>query len=459
MAEVDSRLSDVPALLRDTAKRCQVPGAALAVLHGDALFEAATGVVNVRAGVEATTDSVFEIGSITKVWTTTLVMQLVDEGRVELDAPVRRYLPELALADRAAAESITVRMLLTHTSGIDGDFFQSTGRGDDAVERYVLACAALPQLHPPGALWSYCNAGFVLAGRIVEKLRGCTWDEALRRHLLAPLGTEGMGTLPEHALRFRAAIGHFMHPKSGHVVVAPLWPDPRSSGPAGATPFAFARDLCRFARMHLDGGMAAGGARVLSEASLREMQKPQVRLPPTQRNADGWGLGWMLFDWCGQRVIGHDGGTAGQFAFLRVVPEQRVAVALLTNGGDAGSLYREIFAHVLGVLCGIALPPLPEANPNVVVDLTRFVGRYERLAARLDIALEDGRLVVRQHWSRPPFPVPDPPPLPLELIDERTLLVRLPPTGTPIAESFLEFDGAGRPQYVLAGARLHRRVA
>jgi len=457
MAEVDSRLGDVPALLRDTAKRCKVPGAALAVLHGDAVFEAASGVVNIRTGVEATSDSVFEIGSITKVWTTTLVMQLVDEGRIELDAPVRRYLPELALADRAAAESITVRMLLTHTSGIDGDFFQSTGRGDDAVERYVLACAALPQLHPPGALWSYCNAGFVLAGRIVETLRGGTWDEALRRHLLAPLGTEGMGTLPEQALRFRAAIGHFLHPKTGQVVLAPLWPNPRSSGPAGATPFAFARDLCRFARMHLDGGTASGGARVLSEVSVRAMQEPQLALPPSSP-ANAWGLGWMLFDWSGQRVIGHDGGTAGQFAFLRVVPERRVAVALLTNGGDAGSLYREIFAHVLGRLCGIALPPLPEANPDLAVDLTRFVGRYERLAASLDIALEDRGLVLRQHWSRMPFPVPDPPPLPLELIDANTLLVRVPPLGTPAAASCLEPDAAGRPRYVLANGRLHRRV-
>ena len=452
MAEIDVQL------LHDAAKRCQVPGAALAVLHGEAVFEAATGVVNMQSGVETTTDSVFEIGSITKLWTTTLLMQLVDEGRVELDAPVRRYLPELALADLAAAEAITVRMLLTHTSGIDGDFFQSTGRGDDAVERYVLACSALPQLHPPGAGWSYCNAGFVLAGRIVEKLRGCTWDEALRRHLLAPLGTEGMGTLPEQALRFRAAVGHFLHPKTGVVAPAPPWPDPRASGPAGATPFAFARDLCRFARMHLDGGVAADGTRVLAEASVRAMQAMQVPLPHARRMVDAWGLGWMLFDWSGQRVIGHDGGTAGQYAFLRVVPERRVAVALLTNGGDAPGLYREVFAHVLGTLCGIALPPPLEANPHVAVDLGRFVGHYERLAASLDIALEDGRLVARQHWTRPPFHVPDPPPLPLELVDEHTLLVRMPPTGTPSPVSCLEPDAAGRFRYVLAGARLHRRV-
>lgn len=457
MAEVDPRLEGLPARLADAAKRARVPGAALAVLHGDALFESATGVVNAKTGVEATPDSVFEIGSITKVWTTSLVLQLVEEGRVELDAPVRRYLPELALADRAAAESITVRMLLTHTSGIDGDFFQPAGRGDDAVERYVLACAALPQLHRPGALWSYCNAGFVLAGRIVEKLRGCTWDEALRRHLLEPLATEGMGTFPEQALRFRAAVGHFLHPKTGAIVAAPIWPEPRASGPAGATPFAFARDLCRFARAHLDGGVTGRGGRVLGEASVRAMQERQVELPPGQL-ANAWGLGWMLFDWSGQRVIGHDGGTAGQAAFLRVVPERRVAVALLTNGGDPGALYREVFAHVLGELCGIALPPLPEANPDLAIDPSRFVGRYERLAASLDVALEDGRLVATQRWQRPPFPVPDPPPFPIELVDERTLLMRLPPTGTPAAVSCLELDGAGRPGYLLAGGRLHRRV-
>ena len=349
-------------------------------------------------------------------------------------------------------------MLLTHTSGIDGDFFQTAGRGDDAVERYVLACAALPQLHRPGAAWSYCNAGFVLAGRIVEKLRGCSWDDALRRHLLEPLATEGMGTFPERALRFRAAVGHFLHPKRGEIVLAPLWPEPRASGPAGATPFAFARDLCRFARMHLEGGVAQSGGRVLAEASVRAMQERQVELPPAQL-ANGWGLGWMLFDWSGQRVIGHDGGTAGQYAFLRVVPERRVAIALLTNGGDAGSLYREVFAHVLGAVCGIALPPLPEANPTLSTDPSRYTGRYERLATSLDLALEDGKLVARQRWLRPPFPTPDPPPFPVELVDERTLLMRLPPAGTPAAVSCLELDAGGRPGYLLAGGRLHRRVA
>ncbi|MEU0486390.1 serine hydrolase domain-containing protein, partial [Streptosporangium sp. NPDC006013] len=120
----------------EAARRHGVPGAALAVWAGGELVEVATGVVNRNTGVETTTDSVFQVGSTTKVWTAALVMQLVDEGLVELDRPVRDYLPEFAVAD-GAEKAITVRHLLTHTGGFDGDLFEDTGRGDDCLDRYV----------------------------------------------------------------------------------------------------------------------------------------------------------------------------------------------------------------------------------------------------------------------------------------------------------------------------------
>src|SRR5262245_40443301 len=110
--------AELSASLADALKRHRVPGAALAIFAGESLREAAAGVVNARTGVEATPDAVFEIGSITKVFTTTLALQLADEGRLELDAPLRRYLPELVLADPDAAAQVTIRHLLTHTSGI-----------------------------------------------------------------------------------------------------------------------------------------------------------------------------------------------------------------------------------------------------------------------------------------------------------------------------------------------------
>src|SRR6478735_2990526 len=156
-----------------------VPGATIAVLKDGEIVEAAAGVLSTATQVEVTTDSVFQIGSITKVWTTTLVMQLVDDGLLDLDAPIRTYLPGFRLADDAAAGSITTRQLLSHQAGFEGDVFTDTGRGEDAIEKYVDAIAGLPQLFAPGELFSYNNAGFSVLGRLVEVLRGESWEEAL----------------------------------------------------------------------------------------------------------------------------------------------------------------------------------------------------------------------------------------------------------------------------------------
>src|SRR6201986_1633320 len=135
-------------------------------------------------------------------------MQLVDEGKLDLDAPVAEVLPELRLADAEVAKTVTMRHLLNHTSGIDGDVFTDTGRGDDCVEKYVGLMADIKPNPPLGAPWSYCHSGFVLAGRVIEKLTGLTWDAALREKLYVPLGLKHTVTLPEEALLFRTAAGH-----------------------------------------------------------------------------------------------------------------------------------------------------------------------------------------------------------------------------------------------------------
>src|SRR5213078_3078408 len=118
------------------------------VLQDGKITQAAAGVINLDTGVEATTDTLFQIGSISKVWTTTVIMQLADEGKLDLDAPVQTYLPGFKVADPEVSAAVTLRHLLTHTSGIDGDHFEDFGRGDDCLERYVDACATLGQTHP-----------------------------------------------------------------------------------------------------------------------------------------------------------------------------------------------------------------------------------------------------------------------------------------------------------------------
>src|SRR5579875_3940922 len=186
-ADVTAWITDrLPELLREN----EVPGAAIAVYADGEVFDFASGVLSKGTGVEATTESLFQIGSITKVWTATLVMQLVDDGLIELDAPVQKYLPDFALADQTAASTLTVRQLLSHTAGFEGDVFTDTGMGDDCVEKYVASLETDAQLFPPGELFSYNNAGFCVLGRLVELLREKPFDECLRERLFAPLGLE-----------------------------------------------------------------------------------------------------------------------------------------------------------------------------------------------------------------------------------------------------------------------------
>jgi CubicO group peptidase (beta-lactamase class C family)/predicted alpha/beta-fold hydrolase len=368
------------------AGRHRVPGATLGILRvrpggDDELVEAAHGVVNKDTGVATTTDTVFQIGSISKVWTATVVMQLVDEGLLDLDAPVIDVLPEFRLADPEVTKQVTMRHLLTHTSGIDGDVFTDTGRGDDCLEKYVAVLAGQTQNHPLGATWSYCNAGLSVAGRVIEKLTGGTWDAAVRARLFGPLGLRRTGTLPEEALAHRTAIGHV-----------------------------------------------------------------------------GEDLGWIRFGWDGHRLIGHDGNTIGQSAFLRLLPEQGLAVTLLTNGGNARDLYDELYREIFAEVAGVAMPhPIaPPAEP-VHVDFQRHLGTYERASVRIDVLERDGGPVMRTTITGPiaelvPEPIQEYPMVPLDgnlfLVKDPSAQNWAPVTfyALPTGERYLHFGARATPK-------------
>ena len=156
------------ARLNELATEANVPGAALGIWSGGQEILAAHGVLNSATQVPVTADSVFQVGSITKIWTATMMMQLIDEGLLSLDTTVSEVLPGARLGTADVGGQVTVRHLLTHTSGIDGDVFTDTGRGDECVERYVGLLAEVPSVFTPGATYSYCNSGYVLLGRIIE---------------------------------------------------------------------------------------------------------------------------------------------------------------------------------------------------------------------------------------------------------------------------------------------------
>ncbi|MCS7475649.1 serine hydrolase domain-containing protein [Umezawaea endophytica] len=388
---LDERL---PSLLR----KYDVPGAAWAVRQGDQVVDGAAGLLSRATGVEATTDSVFQIGSITKLWTSTLVLQLVDEGSVDLDEPVRAYLPEFRVADESATERITVRQLLNHTAGFEGDIFIDTGVGDDCVEKYVATLHDVPQLFPPGERFSYNNAGYCVLGRLVEVVRGKPYDVCLREHLITPLGLTHAATGPYEAIMFRAAVGHVEQEPGAGYVPAPMWAMARSNAPAGSMLAMRPRDLVAFARMHLDDGQAADGTRVLAAGTAARMHEREVDLPELGLMGTSWGLGFERFDTPDGPIIGHDGNTIGQAAFLRIVPESGLVVALLTNGGDAMALHHDIVGHVFAELTDVALPalPAPPVEPQSI-DAERFTGTYSASVFDLTVSQDaDQRIWIEQ---------------------------------------------------------------
>ncbi|NUP03579.1 MAG: beta-lactamase family protein, partial [Nonomuraea sp.] len=338
--------------LAELIEKFRVPGASVAYWHEGEIHREAGGLLNLGTGVEATPDALFQAGSVTKVWTTAQIMLLIEEGRLDLGTRVADLVPGID-------GRVTVEQLLTHTSGIDGDFFHDTGRGDDCLEKYVALLAARPLTHPPGATHSYSNGAFSVAGRLVELITGKVWDTALRDQLIDPLGLTGTWTLPEDVIRFRAATGHLGEANTP----TPTWAIMRSNSPAGQI-CATASDLVRFGRSFVEGGGP------LSPASVEAMASPRVELPEPVFGTH-WGLGWILDTWDGARVLLHGGNTIGQAAMLWAVPSTGTVVALLANGGDTEGLFHALAGELFPRLCGLTPPAAPRPpDPPSPADLT-----------------------------------------------------------------------------------------
>ncbi|MEY9940702.1 serine hydrolase domain-containing protein [Streptacidiphilus sp. MAP5-3] len=359
-----------------------VPGAQIAVLADGEIHDEAAGVLSLHTRVETTTDSVFKIGSITKIWTATLVQQLVNDGVLDLDRPVRDYMPGFRLSDPAATEVLTARHLLTHTGGIDGNHFTDTGRNDDAIEKFVATLADADHLLPPGTLFSYSNSGYVVLGRLVELLRSKPFHDVLRERLATPLGLTTVATTTYEAILHRAAIGHVE--TDGELAPTKSWAVRYFSTPSGSHLAMSARDLLKFVHLHL------------TDPALAELRNPQLEsVPDFGGGVRGWGLGWMLY---GDGTVGHTGVSKGQKAFLRVVPSAGVAVAVLTNSSGTEALAHEIFSTVLGDLTGAETAPLPvpPAHPPLL-DVDRMCGTYRSTLYDITLTVEDDRAFLIRH--------------------------------------------------------------
>ncbi len=441
-----SRFEEVLDVARSSLDELSVPGVALGILSEGEEETAGLGVTSLENPLEVTPDTLFQIGSITKTYTATAIMSLVEQGSVGLDEPVRAYLPDFKLVEEDVAALVTIRHLLTHTGGWLGDYFDDLGPGDDALARMVERIADVPQLTPLGEVWSYNNSGFYLAGRVIEVVTELPFEQALRELVLDPLGLESSFFFADEVITRRFVVGHTLNEQQETIVARP-WSIGRAAHPAGGI-VSNVRDLLRYARFWIDGGD------LLTPESVAEMLRPHVSIGG---EFDAVGLAWFLRAFDGVKTIGHGGGTKGQVTWLGIAPEQGFALVVLTNHDYGGVVGQRVVEMAFETYFGVREPELQEIQlePGRVQD---YLGRYESNMADVVLAQTDGRLELRLE-PKGGFPTPDtppeptPPPVPFAFAGEQEIFV---PEGVFKGEraAFLR-DDDGRIAWLRLGGRVY----
>lgn len=371
-----------------------VPGYVAGIYRAGELEIRAHGIANVTTDAPMRPDTGFLFGSITKVMTTTLVLQQVERGVLDLDAPVVKYLPEFELAVPGAAARILVRHLLSHDSGIDADLLfpdHSPGDGSSALAAYLEGLRACGTLFEPGEHVSYSNGGMIVAGRLLEVATGLPYPSLLARDVFGPAGMTTATTSAADAILRSTAIGHFPDLSVSPPAARPteMFMLPETWGPAGATPIGTVTDLIALGRMHLNAGVAPTGARVLSAASVAAMHTVQhdMGLP----NVPPVGLGLLLVPFGEVTVLSMSGSSPGGVAVLAVVPELDLVFAAFGNAPQALALHDDLLLSLIRERVPVSFRPFDV----VPAELDRYAGTYRSHQLRVDVTVIDGMLEER----------------------------------------------------------------
>ena len=344
----------IDAYINRHMNRLNVPGAALAIVEGDQIVHL-RGLGRARPGGEAPSPRTpFIVGSLTKSFTALAVMQLVDTGKIELDAPVQRYLHWFRVADPEAISRMTVRHLLNQTSGLSqlpgvlllADLDQSLG----ARERQARGLATLKLTRSPGAAFEYSNLNYALLGLIIEAASGVSYEAYVQDHIFGPLDMRHSHTSRADAERNGLAVGHRYW--ISVPIAAPDLPIPRGSVPAGGL-ISSTQDMAQYLIAYLNDGRYRGG-HVISPQGIAELHLPAAPIEFMGKPAGAYGMGWIVDDVRQTRILWHDGVVPDFYAYMALVPETKKGVVLLINANHLLMTFalREVGAGVGALLVG-----------------------------------------------------------------------------------------------------------
>ena len=356
----DASYHAIDAYVERQRQRLNIPGISLAIVEGDQIVHL-RGFGRARPGGKAPTPQTpFFIGSLTKSFTALAVMQLVEAGKIELDAPIQCYLPWFRVADAEASVQMTVRHLLNQTSGLPTlpgelcltDFDDNPA----AIERQVRALATLKLTQPVGSKCQYSNLNYNILGLIVETTSGESYADYIQNHLITPLGMSQSYTAKTTAQRNGLALGHrhwFSLP-----LPAPDMPVPHGSLPSGQL-ISSAEDMAHYLIAHLNGGRY-GDVQILSSAGIEELHRGVKEYITWGISSGLYGMGWFDIDIGQTKTFSHGGNVPDFSAFMALVPAQKRGIILLANADPYGlpPVMEEVGLNLTALLAGQQPAPI-----------------------------------------------------------------------------------------------------
>jgi D-alanyl-D-alanine carboxypeptidase len=388
-AGVRSAIDLLSAWLEAQMAYASFPGVSVAIVHDQELVWAAGfGHADVERGRPATADTLYRIASITKVFTSTAILQLRDAGKLRLDDPLDVHLPWFRIGGtRAEAPPITIRHLLTHTGGLPREAGTPYWTDQDfpTVEEIRARVPQLTAALPTETTWKYSNLGLALAGEVVAAVSGQPYADYISEHILSPLGMKRTFVTTPPADHPDLALGYTRRLPSRPRVPAPFTDGRAISAAVNMT--TCATDLARFAMLHFrDGGV--GGAQILRGSTLREMQRVHWLDPDWTA---GWGLGLRIARVTGRTLVGHGGSLRGYRTLFQLCPAERLGVIAMTNADDGNPtlVVDKAFYWVAPAIQKLFAPAPPGPAP---VAWQRYTGKYRNAWRDVQVLVVDGRL-------------------------------------------------------------------
>ena len=366
--------------------KLNIPGASIAVVRGDqVIFSKSFGKANVETAEAVRPEMLFRLGSTTKMFTAAALVGLSLEGKIDLNAPIGKYVKGLA----PKISKVTANQLLSHTAGIRDSVISYGPHDDTALGKEVRSWTDAWLFTAPGKVMSYSNPGYWLAGYLIEAITGKSYAEAMEARSFHPLGMTRTTLRPTMALTWPLAQGHEF--VEGKLRIARPAADNASNWPAGSI-FSNLQDLSRFVIAFMNDGRV-DNKQVLDPKVIALMSSSRVPIPG---GGESYGYGLMLREYRGFHLVQHNGSRIGYGSEIRMLPEQRVAVIVQTN--RTGSTLPATTEKAIEVLVKLAANPAKVESPVLPVttdDIGRVVGVYRNGDHRIEITTHDNRLFAR----------------------------------------------------------------